>query len=111
MRLGRWAGAVIGVTLVGLAPAALAGALNDAAAIVGANDPLGRPQNDHLVPFNRTYRVNPHNTYNPNTVVSLNSALEAGARVLEIDIYNSMGPPRDMPTCLNMGGEWSEDNL
>ena len=111
MRLGRWAGAVIGVTLVGLAPAALAGPLNDAAAIVGANDPLGRPQNDHLVPFNRTYRVNPHNTYNPNTVVSLNSALGAGARVLEIDIYNSMGPPRDMPTCLSMGGEWSEDNL
>ena len=43
MRLGRWAGAVIGGTLVGLAPAALAGPLNNAAAIVGANDPLGRP--------------------------------------------------------------------
>ena len=89
MRSGLQAIALWGVAISGLASMAWAGPLRDAAAIVGANDPQGRTRNDNVVPFNRIYRINPHNTYNPHRVQSLASALEAGARVLEIDIYNA----------------------
>src|SRR5688572_22860243 len=41
------------------------------------------------VPFDRVYRVNAHNTYNPNTFPSLEEALDAGVRSIEIDIYGT----------------------
>jgi Phosphoinositide phospholipase C, Ca2+-dependent len=73
----------------------ISAALPEAAAIT--------TDNDQEVPFNRTFRVSPHNVYGEQFFDSLDQALGLGVRVLELDIYGEADSPSVTP-CLSLGG-------
>ena len=66
--------------------------------------------NASQVPFDRVYRITPHNTYNPNSWHSLTQALNEGVRTIELDLYNSnCAGPSLRSGCAAYGGTWRDN--